>query len=222
MKLTSKISRIAICISVLAIILSLISAIGILSNIIHNRNQNRSYDLSKYISAVKIHNEKEFAAALSKYNDVDILAEGTLEAVDTVTYNGVPGVYSQIKVDNQTYNRHYSGSIISYSWDTTSTEFIHSKEIRFLGQIYPYGTIPSQNRKITVLYILMWTDGFMEIQDMKYIPRQPTKKESCTQRLRTKKLSTQNFSQAILLLMTFWIALIKFIIYKKQPLHLNW
>ena len=109
MKLTSKISRIAICISVLAIILSLISAIGILSNIIHNRNQNRSYDLSKYISAVKIHNEKEFAAALSKYNDVDILAEGTLEAVDTVTYNGVPGVYSQIKVDNQTYNRHYSG-----------------------------------------------------------------------------------------------------------------
>lgn len=74
MKLTSKISRIAICISVLAIILSLISAIGILSNIIHNRNQNRSYDLSKYISAVKIHNEKEFAAALSKYNDVDILA----------------------------------------------------------------------------------------------------------------------------------------------------
>ena len=115
MKLTSKISRIAICISVLAIILSLISAIGILSNIIHNRNQNRSYDLSKYISAVKIHNEKGFAAELSKNNDVDILAEGTLEAVDTVTYNGVPGVYSQIKVDNQTYNRHYSGSIISYS-----------------------------------------------------------------------------------------------------------
>ncbi len=33
MKLTSKISRIAICISVLANILSLISAIGILSNI---------------------------------------------------------------------------------------------------------------------------------------------------------------------------------------------
>ena len=147
MKLTSKISRIAICISVLAIILSLISAIGILSNIIHNRNQNRSYDLSKYISAVKIHNEKEFAAALSKYNDVDILAEGTLEAVDTVTYNGVPGVYSQIKVDNQTYNRHYSGSIISYRWDTTSTEFIHSKEIRFLGQIYPYGTIPFSEPK---------------------------------------------------------------------------
>ena len=106
---------------------------------------NRS--LSKYISAVKIHNEKEFAAALSKYNDVDILAEGTLEAVDTVTYNGVPGVYSQIKVDNQTYNRHYSGSIISYSWDTTSTEFIHSKEIRFLGQIYPYGTIPFSEPK---------------------------------------------------------------------------
>jgi hypothetical protein len=103
--------------------------------------------LSKYISAVKIHNEKEFAAALSKYNDVDILAEGTLEAVDTVTYNGVPGVYSQIKVDNQTYNRHYSGSIISYSWDTTSTEFIHSKEIRFLGQIYPYGTIPFSEPK---------------------------------------------------------------------------
>lgn len=33
MKLTSKISRIAICISVLAIILSLISAIGILSTL---------------------------------------------------------------------------------------------------------------------------------------------------------------------------------------------
>lgn len=56
-------------------------------------------------------------------------------------------MYSQIKVDNQTYNRHYSGSIISYSWDTTSTEFIHSKEIRFLGQIYPYGTIPFSEPK---------------------------------------------------------------------------
>lgn len=123
--------------------------------------ENHQKNLKKYTTALQINNEKDFNEAINKNNNTYILAYGTVEAVDPISYSDIPGEYMYIKRKKQKYTmhtrkvRHSNGSKnnktvyytteIYHKWDTISEENKHCNSISFLGQIYDYDYISNNN-----------------------------------------------------------------------------
>lgn len=123
----------------------------------------------KYYSAQRITDSEQFEYGM-KTNVGNAFVYGPLEAVDTVTYPEIGGAYTYISKSEVRHRRHettetekdkdgneHTVTVVSYSWDTVSTESLQSKEIKFMNHIFSYKKIPYYNSK----YIDTIYDGFV-------------------------------------------------------------
>ena len=148
-----------ILIAIILIITFLMIILGIyFSNALKENHQQK---LKKYDSALQINNEEDFTKAINTNNNTYILAYGTVEAINPISYSDISGEYMTIKKEKQKYTmhtrrvRHSSGTgkfkttyyttNIYHTWDTISEEEKHCDYIKFLGQIYDYGYISNNN-----------------------------------------------------------------------------
>ena len=142
----------------------------LISDSINNSIQDKN---EEYQKAVKLNTSQEFRYGLR--TDVgNAFCYGDLSAVDTVSYPEIDGEYMYISKSLEEYRMHtrqvtktrtgpdgktetYTETEIYYSWDTISSEQLHSNELTFNDVVFPYSKfdVPSSHY-ITTIY--KWSD----------------------------------------------------------------
>lgn len=142
----------------------------LISDKINNSIQDKN---EEYQKAVKLNTSQEFLYGLR--TDVgNAFCYGELSAVDTVSYPEIDGEYMYISKTREEYRMHtrvvtktrpgpngtiqtYTTTEIYYSWDTISSERLHSNELTFNDVVFPYSKfdVPSYHY-ITTIY--KWSD----------------------------------------------------------------
>lgn len=142
----------------------------LISDKINNSIQDKN---EEYQKAVKLNTSQEFLYGLR--TDVgNAFCYGELSAVDTVSYPEIDGEYMYISKTREEYRMHtrvvtktrpgpngttqtYTTTEIYYSWDTISSERLHSNELTFNDVVFPYSKfdVPSSHY-ITTIY--KWSD----------------------------------------------------------------
>lgn len=151
----------------------------LISDSINNSVQDKN---EEYQKAVKLNTSQEFQYGLR--TDVgNAFCYGELSVVDPVSYPEVDGEYMYISKSREEYRMHtrqvtktrtgpdgkeetYTETEIYYSWDTISSEQLHSNELTFNDVIFPYSKfdIPSSHyidtiyTWATVRYVYYGTD----------------------------------------------------------------
>lgn len=154
----------------ITIIAVMMLAGSLISGGIYNSVQDKN---EQYQTAVKLNTTQEFQYALR--TDVgNAFCYGNLSAVDTVTYPEIDGEYMYVSKTREEYRMHtrevtktrtgpdgktetYTETEIYYSWDTISSERLHSNELTFNDVVFPYSKfdVPSSHY-ITTIY--EWSD----------------------------------------------------------------
>lgn len=122
----------------------------------------------EYNTAIQINNDKDLFEYGMRTNVGNAFVYGELKAVDTVSYDEIPGEYSYVKKVTEKYTMHtrtvtktrtvngktqtYTEVETYWTWDEIAREDKHSKKISFLNVEFDYGTIkfPSANRIDTI------------------------------------------------------------------------
>ena len=143
----------------------IIGIMGFLGFLIAQEIEKREYDSTlKYRQAPALETNDDFQHAM-RTDFGDVFAHGLFQAKDTVRYEHIDGEYLYIHIAKQEYRmhtQHYTtrdskGHVHHHtrhywSWDTISTDTMHSKRVVFCGVTFPYdkfgyGHIP-ENSKI--------------------------------------------------------------------------
>lgn len=142
----------------------------LISDKINNSIQDKN---EEYQKAVKLNTSQEFQYGLR--TDVgNAFCYGELSAVDTVSYPEIDGEYMYISKTREEYRMHtrevtktrtgpdgktetYTETEIYYSWDTISSERLHSDELTFNDVVFPYSKFDVPlSHYITTIY--KWSD----------------------------------------------------------------
>lgn len=130
----------------------IVGIMGFLGFLIAQGIEKREYDDTlKYRQAPAIESEDGFRHAIK--TDIGYaFAHGLFNAKDTVKYEHVDGEHLYIHISHQEYRmhtQHYTTRDSKgrthhhvrhyWSWDTISTDSMHSKQVAFCGVTFPYG-----------------------------------------------------------------------------------
>lgn len=126
----------------IAIVAILLSIGFIISDAIRQKQLEKC---QRYETAVRIETKEEFLYGMS--TDIGYaLVQGSLEALDPVTYPNVKGQYAYITKRTEVYTRHERRNEDDeieyyYTWDTVSSDRKEATRISFLGVEFPYSKI---------------------------------------------------------------------------------
>lgn len=123
---------------------------GSISESVMEKNQ-------EYNTALQINNDKELFEYGMRTNVGNAFVYGELKAIDTVSYDEIPGEYSYVKKVKERYTRHtrtvtktrtvngktqtYTETEVYWTWDEIDRWSKHSEKISFLDVEFDYGMI---------------------------------------------------------------------------------
>ena len=148
-----KITKREVLFSIVIVCIMLIIGIVISGNI----NNTVMEKQQEYITALQIDNDKDLFEYGMRTNVGNAFVYGELKAVDTVTFDEIPGEYSYVKKVKEKYTRHtrtvtrtrvvngktqtYTTTEVYWTWDEIDRWSKHSEKITFLDVEFDYGTI---------------------------------------------------------------------------------
>lgn len=111
----------------------------------------------EYNTALQINNDKELFEYGMRTDVGNAFVYGELKAIDTVSYDEIPGEYSYVKKVKERYTRHtrtvtktrtvngktqtYTETEVYWTWDEVDRWEKHSEKISFLDVEFDYGMI---------------------------------------------------------------------------------
>lgn len=130
--------------------------------LINSAIQNSIYEKNeKYYKALKIDNDEEQFKYAIKTNIGNTLAQGKVQAVNSVSISDIEGNYFKIKKVKEKYTKHtrqvahtrkvgnttqtYYTTEEYWTWDYAGEEEWHTEKFNFLGVNFDYGTIKFYN-----------------------------------------------------------------------------